>query len=311
MRALLYLAAVLVLCTLSARAQLPIPSCDVACQQCSAAIKANLTAALAATNSSLTPQCFESYLDKLSALPGQRTTLIANAQLCGLQPPAGYDYASNIEPPAHPGCYNATCLACSQQLYALAQPSQACAQMGALVLNISGCQPACQAALASTVANASAITVTGPCIEAYLIGKRALQPAQRATLVNNMHKCGVPLPPGYWALISKPPPPPPKPSPPPPKPFDFFSPSPFPLPLEPLPAPAPAPEPAAEPAAPAPEAAPSPELAPAPAPAPDKFPATGISSPPPSPPPLTGAASQRAGLPAMLVLAAAAAALLA
>ncbi|KAL4429374.1 hypothetical protein ABPG77_005148 [Micractinium sp. CCAP 211/92] len=112
----------------------------------------------------------------------QRTTLIANAELCGLRPPPGYDYASNAEPPARAGCFNSTCLACSQQLYTLAQPGQACAQMGALVLNISSCQPACQAAIASTVANTSAINVTGPCLETYLIGKRALQPEQRATL---------------------------------------------------------------------------------------------------------------------------------
>lgn len=114
--------------------------------------------------------------------PCFRPNRIANAELCGLQPPPGYDYASNVEAPAQAGCFNSTCLACSQQLYALAQPGQACAQMGALVLNISGCQPACQAAIAATVANTSAINVTGPCLEAYLIGKRALQLEQRATL---------------------------------------------------------------------------------------------------------------------------------
>lgn len=117
-----------------------------------------------------------------SPLPCLWPRSIANAQLCGLQPPAGYDYVSNEEPPARPGCYNSTCLACSQQLYALAQPGQACAQMGALVINTTGCQPACQEAIAATVANTSAINVTGPCLEAYLIGKRALLPEQRATL---------------------------------------------------------------------------------------------------------------------------------
>lgn len=46
----------------------PLALCPIGCQ-------GSLAAALAAANSTLTPQCFEGYLDTLSAVTLERTTL--------------------------------------------------------------------------------------------------------------------------------------------------------------------------------------------------------------------------------------------